>query len=199
MSELRQTDYEIDTLFTNRWSPRGFNQDVEIDSSSLWQLFEAARWAPSAWNSQPWRFIYALKETVHWEALFSTLSEYNQSWVAQASALVLVLSKKSFVVPGQENAVLLHSHSFDTGAAWAHLALQASLKGWHTHAIGGYDQSRVRKLLNIPEDYQLEAIVVIGQQGSKEHLSEALQAREKPTPRRPTVTFVSEGTFSFND
>ncbi len=75
----------------------------------------------------------------------------------------------------------LTSHSFDTGAAWAHLALQASLKGWHTHAIGGYDQAQVRQRLHIPEDYQLEAIIVIGQQGSKDHLPQGLQARAQLT------------------
>jgi nitroreductase len=199
MTDLRQTEHEIDHLFTQRWSPRGFNQHIAIDQDSLWQLFEAARWAPSAWNSQPWRFIYALKGTVHWATLFETFSEYNQSWAAHASALVLVLSKKTFLPAGKDEAVALTSHSFDTGAAWAHLALQASLKGWHTHAIGGYDQALVRQRLSIPQDYQLEAIIVLGQQGDATHLSEALQAREKPTSRHPAASFVAEGTFSFND
>ncbi|EPR9360691.1 nitroreductase family protein [Acinetobacter baumannii] len=199
MTDFRQVDHDIDPLFIHRWSPRGFNPQVEIDKASLWQLFEAARWAPSAWNAQPWRFIYALKGTPHWETLFATLSTYNQSWAVHASALVLVLSKKNFVVTGQTEVIQLSSHSFDTGAAWAHLALQASLKGWHTHAIGGYDQAQVREKLNIPENYQLEAIIVIGQQGDKSHLPEALQAREKPTPRHPTSHFVAEGSFLFNE
>lgn len=198
MSDLRQADHAVDALFVQRWSPRAFKL-VEIDESTLLQFFEAARWAPSAWNSQPWRFIYALKDTPHWDTLFNTLSDYNQSWAAQASALVLVLSKKTFLPPNQQDAVILTSHSFDTGAAWAHLALQASLKGWHTHAIGGYDQALVRQRLNIPEDYQLEAIIVIGQHGNIEQLPKSLQAREQPTSRHPTVSFIAEGTFLFND
>lgn len=194
----RQPEHEVDALFVQRWSPRGFKQTA-IDHATLKQFFEAARWAPSAWNSQPWRFVYALTNTPHWNTLFETLSEYNQSWAAQASALVLVLSKKTFLPPNQQDAVNLTSHSFDTGAAWAHLALQASLKGWHTHAIGGYDQAQVRQRLHIPEDYQLEAIIVIGQQGSKHHLPQGLQDREQPTPRRSIERFVAEGKFLFNE
>lgn len=196
--DLRQPEHNVDSLFTQRWSPRGF-KPVAIDAATLKQFFEAARWAPSAWNSQPWRFIYALKDTPHWNTLFNTFSEYNQSWAAHASALVLILSKKTFLPAGQQEAVALKSHSFDTGAAWAHLALQASLKGWHTHAIGGYDQAAVRDQLNIPADYQLEAIIVIGQQGSKDHLPQSLQAREQPTPRRSIDSFVAEGIFAFHD
>ncbi len=199
MTDTRQVDHEIHPLFVQRWSPRGFDQQVSIDQATLWQFFEAARWAPSAWNSQPWRFVYALKGTSYWDNLLATFSEYNRSWAAHASALVVVLSKRSFVAPGKAESIFLSSHSFDTGAAWAHLALQASLQGWHTHAIGGYDQEQVRDLLSVPKDYQIEAIIVIGQQGSAGHLSEALQTREQPTPRRPAESFVAEGRFLFHE
>lgn len=198
MSDNRHPDHAVDSLFVQRWSPRGFKQ-VEIDQAALWQLFEAARWAPSAINAQPWRFIYALNHTAHWETLFDVLSEYNQTWATHASALVLILSKKTFLQPDKTQPVDIKSHSFDAGAAWAHLALQASLIGWSTHAIGGYDQQLARTRLNIPDDYALEAIIAIGQQGSKDHLPEALQAREKPTPRRPISTLVAEGAFSFHE
>lgn len=198
MSDLRQPEHEVDSLFVQRWSPRGFKQ-VPIAPATLLQLFEAARWAPSAINAQPWRFIYALHGTTHWATLFDVLSEYNQTWAAHASALVLILSKKTFLQPGKTEPATIKSHSFDTGAAWAHLALQASLKGWATHAIGGYDQQLARTRLNIPDDYHLEAIIAIGQQGAADHLPEALQLREKPTPRRPLGALVSEGIFQFND
>lgn len=198
MLSIRQADHEINPFFPERWSPRGYKQ-TPIDRDTLWSFFEAARWSPSAYNAQPWRFIYALKGTAHWESLFKTLSPDNQLWAAHTSALVLVLSKKTFTPPGKDRAVDIPSHSFDTGAACAHLTLQASLKGWHTRAIGGYDHSLVRGSLNIPEDYHLEVIIAIGQQGSKDHLPESLQAREQPTLRRSTLTFVAEGAFSFQD
>ncbi|OTG84189.1 nitroreductase family protein [Acinetobacter sp. ANC 4558] len=199
MTNSREIQHDVNELFTQRWSPRAFNEKITIDQETLFQFFEAARWAPSAWNAQPWRFIYALKDTAYWDTLFTSLSEYNQSWAKRASALILVLSKKSFVVPGQENTVVLESHSFDTGAAWANFALQASLKGWYTHAIGGYDRSTLRQYLDIPEDYQLEAIIVVGQQGDKTVLAEGLQFKENPTIRHPVHHFVAEGQFTFNE
>ena len=198
MSDLRQPEHEIDTLFVQRWSPRGFKA-VEIDQQTLLQLFEAARWAPSAYNAQPWRFIYALKGSAQWPGFLALLSEYNHSWAAHASALVLIISKKTFFQADKQQTVAVKTHSFDSGAAWAHFALQASLKGWATHAVGGYDQQLARTRLNIPDEYHLEAIIVVGQQGSSDHLPEALQAREKPTTRRPLSSFVAEGQFLFED
>ncbi len=198
MSDLRQPEHEIDSLFVQRWSPRGFKQ-VGIAPDTLLQLFEAARWAPSAYNAQPWRFIYAVQGSTQWPSFLALLSEYNQSWAAHASALVLIISKKTFYQADKQQTVEVNTHSFDAGAAWAHFALQASLKGWATHAIGGYNQQQARSSLNIPEDYHLEAIIAVGQQGSAGHLPEALQAREKPTPRRPLASFVAEGQFGFED
>lgn len=198
MSQHRQPDHAIDPVFIRRWSPRGF-KPVPIEPDTLLQFFEAARWAPSAINSQPWRFIYALNGSAHWDSLFGLLSEYNQSWAARASALVLIVSKKVFLPPDKDAVVQIVSHSFDTGAAWANFALQASISGWITHAIGGYDRLRARQVFSIPDDYHLEAIIAVGQQGDASHLSEALQAREQPTPRRPVRDFVAEGRFDFLD
>jgi len=198
MLAFRHAEHDINPFFPERWSPRGYKQ-TQIDRDTLWSFFEAARWSPSAYNAQPWRFIYVLKGTAHWDSLFKTLSPDNQLWAAHTSALVLVVSKKTFTPLGKDKAVDIPSHSFDTGAACAHLTLQASLKGWHTRAIGGYDHALVRESLSIPDDYHLEVIIAIGQQGSIDHLPASLQAREQPTLRRSTVTFVAEGAFLFQD
>ena len=198
MSDLRQPEHDIDSLFVQRWSPRGF-KPVTIERSTLLQLFEAARWAPSAYNAQPWRFIYSLRDSAQWPSFVELLSEYNRAWAEHASALVLIISRKTFFQADKQQHVDVKTHSFDAGAAWAHFALQAYLKGWATHAIGGYDQKLARERLNIPDDYHLEAIIAVGQLGSAGHLSEALQAREKPTPRRPLAGFVAEGQFGFED
>jgi nitroreductase len=101
------------------------------------------------------------------------------------------------VPPGKTEAIQATSHAFDTGAAWANLALQASLSGWGTHAIGGYDKGKARQLLGVPEDYALEAAIAIGKQGDKAQLPAGLQEREQPSPRRPLAELVAEGGFAF--
>ena len=110
---------------------------------------------------------------------------------------MILLSKKTFVPPGKTDAIPATSHSFDVGAAWANLALQASLSGWRTHAIGGYDKDKARAALGIPEDYALEAAIAVGKQGDKAQLPAGLQEREQPTPRRPLAELVAEGGFAF--
>jgi nitroreductase len=196
MTEIRIPEYDIDPQFIKRWSPRAFTGEPIADATLL-SFLEAARWAPSSYNSQPWRFVYAKNGTEHWPRFLGLLSEFNQSWAHNASALVILLSKKTFVPPGKTDAIPATSHAFDTGAAWANLALQASLSGWGTHAIGGYDKDKARQTLGIPEDYALEAAIAIGKQGDKALLPAGLQEREEPTPRRPLAELVAEGGFAF--
>jgi hypothetical protein len=112
---------------------------------------------------------------------------------------VLVLSKTRWVQPGKTEPEALASHSFDTGAAWASLAFQATLSGWHAHGIGGFDRAQARAALSIPDDHAIEAVIAIGRQGDKAVLSEALQAREAPNQRRPLSQLVADGRFAFTD
>ena len=148
----RVADYAIHPQFTHRWSPRAFTGEA-IPEETLLSFFEAARWAPSAYNSQPWRFLYARRDTPNWERYLGLLNEFNRSWAQQASALVLVMSKTTFAAPGSSEEKPALWHSFDTGSAWGFLALQASLAGWHTHGMAGFDQALTRKELKIPEGY----------------------------------------------
>ena len=191
----RTADHAIDPQFTERWSPRAF-ADADISQDTLLSFFEAARWAPSAYNSQPWRFLYARRGTPNWERYLSLLVEFNRSWAQHASALVIIVSKTTFTAPGATEESPALWHTFDTGSAWAHLALQASLSGWHTHGMAGFDQELTRKELNIPEDYAIHAAVAIGKLGDKSILPEYLQGREAPSPRRPVTELAAEGDFT---
>jgi nitroreductase len=186
----RVADYAIHPQFTDRWSPRAFTGEA-IAEETLLSFFEAARWAPSAYNSQPWRFLYARRDTPNWERFLGLLNEFNRGWAQHASALVIVISKTTFAVPGATEETPAQTHEFDTGSAWGHLALQASLSGWHTHGMAGFDQE-----LTIPEGYALHAAVAVGKLGDKTTLAEYLQAREAPSPRRPLSELVAEGNFT---
>jgi nitroreductase len=190
----RTADHPIAALFLERWSPRAFNGEAIADHALL-TLFEAARWAPSCYNSQPWRFLYSKRGSDSWPKFLALLNERNQSWAKNAAALLIVVSKRTLVPPGQQQPIVSHTHSFDAGAAWAYLALQASLAGWHTHGMVGFDVDRARTVLNVPDDYRVEAAIAIGRLGDKSSLPENLQARENPSGRRPLSEIVLEGGF----
>jgi len=194
----RQTDYPIDPLFLNRWSPRAFTGEA-IDDATLFSFFEAARWAPSAFNSQPWRFIYAKNGSDQWPTFLDLLFEFNRSWAGSASALILVLSRTTFTPPGKDQPIAMPSHAFDTGAACSLLMLQASLSGWATHGIGGFNKEQARSQLNIPTHYTVEAAIAIGRRADKSILPIGLQDKEIPSSRSPISEFVADGRFLFDD
>lgn len=190
--DSRQADHVVAPLFINRWSPRAYSAE-EIPDDVLLSIFEAARWAPSARNVQPWRFLYAKRQSPDFATFLDLLVEQNQVWARRAAALVVLLSAKTFRLDGQD--LPLSSHSFDTGAAWANLALQGNLLGWHSHAMGGFYPDKARIALRIPEEFAIEVIIAIGKIGDKETLPPGLRAREVPTPRRALGELVTEGAF----
>lgn len=191
----RIADYAINEQFINRWSPRAFTNEP-ISQETLLSFLEAARWAPSAYNSQPWRFLYARRDTPSWSRYLDILNEFNRSWAQHASALVLIISKTTFAAPGSDEEKPALWHTFDTGSAWGHLALQASISGWHTHGMAGFDRELARTELKVPADHEIHAVIAIGKLGDKSILSESLQAREVPNARRPLTEIVAEGDFS---
>lgn len=193
-ASTRISDYAIDPLFLNRWSPRAF-KDETIPEEELMTLFEAARWAPSCFNSQPWRFLYARRHTPDWERFLSLLIDFNQSWAKNASALVFIVSNTMMTDPATNKRTLSPSHTFDAGAAWAQLGLQATRSGWRAHAMAGFDHERARVELNIPDEYRIEAAVAIGRQGDRATLTERLQDREAPSTREALATITMEGGF----
>src|SRR6185437_10647437 len=196
--DARRSDHEIDPLFLTRWSPRAFDCSA-IDDAAINSLFEAARWAPSAFNVQPWRFHYARRDTPRWEPFLAGLIPFNRSWARNASLLVYVLSDT--VIPSKDGSEpqISHSHSFDTGAAWALLALQASRLSLHAHAMTGLDFGEVYRLLNAPPRFRVEAAIAVGRLGDKALLPAALQERETPSGRKTIEEFLSEGGFPVHD
>jgi nitroreductase len=190
--EGRTSDHDIEPLFLKRWSPRAFT-GAAIPPAELARIFEAARWAPSSSNLQPWRYLYAHRDTPHWPLFLGFLSETNQSWAQHTAVLLIALSKSTMRRAGTE--IPSHTHSFDAGAAWANLALQATLLGWHAHAMAGLDMKRAAADLNVPDGYRVEAAIAIGKRADKSTLPEQMQAREVPNTREKVENFAFEGGF----
>lgn len=191
MNNGRVSDYPISDFILTRWSPRAMTGEL-ISKDQLFSLFEAARWAPSCYNNQPWIFIYGMKGTPAWETLHKLQVPFNQEWTAKSSALVLVVSKNNFYHNDKPAA----THSFDTGAAWMALALEGNQQGLVVHGMQGFDYETAKKKLQIPDDYTVEAMIAIGKPAPKETLSSELQKKEFPSTRRPITDFVMEGVFT---
>lgn len=191
-SEKRVAGHAIADIFLNRWSPRAMTGEA-VSPAGLLTLFEAARWAPSSYNYQPWRILYAHRDTEHWQTFFDLMVEFNQSWAKNAAVLVVFISRTHFDFNGQPAP----THSFDTGAAWENLALQGALNGLVVHGMQGFDYERARTALNIPEGFQVEAMCAIGKLADPATLSDDLRAKEAPSDRRKLEETICEGPFAF--
>ena len=190
----RTASHPIEDLFLQRWSPRAFDGRV-IERADLLTMFEAARWAPSAFNQQPWRFIYAETGTDDFATFCELLIPFNASWARSAGALVFVLSYTLTATKPGAVASVSHSNSFDTGAAWALFALQATQLGYYAHGMTGVDFALAREKLHVPAQYRLEAAAGVGRRGDPSILPESLRAREAPSPRKPLTEILFEGRF----
>ena len=192
----RVAQYPILPMILDRWSTRAFDPSTEVSTGELAVLFEAARWAPSAFNVQPWHFVYALRGKQNWEAMKDLLIPFNQAWAACAGALVCVCSETDAPGKAAGERVPSYSHSFDTGAAWAMFALQAHSTGLSTHAMTGFDVDRAQRELGLPTNVRPEAIVAVGRPGASSNLATGLRERDIPSDRRQIESFVHRGTFS---
>ena len=123
----------------------------ELDEDTIMSLFEAARWAHFSYNNQPWRFIYAKRNTLHWEKLFNLLAEPNKVWAKNAVVLVVVIARRNF----EHNEKHSITHQFDAGAAWENLALEASSRGLAVHGMQGFDYEQARTDLEVPDNLML--------------------------------------------
>jgi nitroreductase len=186
---IRKPEQDVNEIFLNRWSPRAMSGEG-IEEAELFSLFEAAKWAPSSNNNQPWRFLYARRNTPHWATFFSLLAEGNQIWAKNAAVLIVVISKTTF-----DSNQPARTHSYDTGAAWANLALQGSFNGLVVHGMQGFDYDKAQELLHIPETYKVEAMIAVGKKGKKEDLPAYLQEREAPSTRKSLSEIAMEGGF----
>ncbi len=190
ISNYRKPDHDIEPILFHRWSPRAMSGE-QISEQELMTLFEAARWAPSSYNAQPWRFLYARRGTANWDRYFDLMVEFNQSWTKHAAVLMVVVSRKTF----EWNDQAAPTHSFDAGAAWQNLALQGSTMGLVVHGMQGFDYEKARVALNVPEDFQVDAMIAVGKPGKREDLPEDLQEREQPSDRKPVAEIAIEGGF----
>jgi nitroreductase len=188
--EHRKADYPIQPLILNRWSPRAMTAE-SITDSELFSLFEAARWAPSSYNNQPWRIIYGKRGTKAFTALFDLLVAFNQGWAGNAAVLGVFIASKLFDYNNKPSI----THAFDTGAAWENLCLEGSARGLVVHGMEGFDYQKARTNLEIPDDYEVLAMFAIGKKASRDTLPADLQKKEFPSSRKPVVDFAMEGKF----
>lgn len=194
-TSFRTASASVEHLFLDRWSPRAFDASP-LPQADLDIMFEAARWAPSAFNYQPWRFLYSHRDGADWARFLDVLLPFNQAWAERAAVLVIALSDTLIQSPRAADPNPSRSHSFDTGAAWALLALQATRLGYHAHGMTGLDFERAQAELDIPERFRIEAAIAIGRIADKSILPEALRAREVPSDRKPLEEFAFKGRFA---
>jgi nitroreductase len=186
-----ETQYPVHELIRKRWSPRAF-ADRPVETEKLLSLFEAARWAPSSYNQQPWRFIVATKDNPEeYQRLLGTLVEFNQGWAKSAPVLVLAIAKLHFD-DGKNNRHAFH----DVGLAIENLSLQATALGLVVHQAAGFDGSKARQEYQIPEEYDPATALVIGYPGDPQTLSEGLRDRElAPRTRKKLNELVFTGQW----
>jgi nitroreductase len=189
MDKPADTQYSIHELLRQRWSPRAFD-DRPVEPEKLRSLFEAARWAPSSNNEQPWRFIVATKDhEVEWNRLLACLLEGNRKWAYRAPVLVLSVASVNFEDEAKPNRHAFH----DTGMAVENLSLQATSLGLAVHQMAGFDVEKARADLKIPPDYEPVAMIAVGYPGDPFSLPDRLRERElQLRSRRP----ISAWTFS---
>ncbi len=192
MSDARRPDHPVAPFLAARWSPRSFT-DAPMTEAQVMSLLEAARWAPSASNNQPWRMVWALRGEAAFAAILGTLAAGNQVWAGRAAALIAVASRDTVLRDGAEAPN--RWAAFDTGAAWMSLALQAREMGLAAHAMGGFDAAELAGAVALPAGHSLQAVVAVGTQGLPEALPEPLRSREAPGPRMPVEGFSHRGRF----
>jgi nitroreductase len=176
----------LNKVISGRWSPVAFSARLP-EPETIALLFEAARWAPSSFNAQPWKFIYGYKgDEVH-QMLFGLINEVNKVWAKTAP--VLILSMAEMIPPGRSsvNKYALH----DTGMAVGNLLAQATDLGIYVHQMGGYDHQSARTVLNLPETYEPVAMMAVGYKGDPNILPENVAIREdQKRERNPMDAFV---------
>jgi nitroreductase len=190
MEKPAVTDHRVHELVRRRWSPRSF-LDKPVEPEKLHSLFEAARWAPSCFNEQPWRFLVARREDPDpFQRMLDCLTPGNQAWAAGAGALILSVAARTFARNGKPNLHAFH----DVGLATAQLVLQATAEGLGVHQMAGFDRERARGTWQIPDGFDPVAVIAVGYRGEPDRLPSELREREvAPRVRRPQREFVFSG------
>lgn len=179
-SNPRTPDWDVDSMFVDRWSPRGFSGEP-LTEREIHTLFEAARWAPSCYNEQPWRFVYATEPQAR-ARLTACLVAKNRAWAGGAPLLMFLLARRHFQKTGAENR---HA-PYDAGAAWMALALQARKLGLYAHAMAGFSPDKAYEALGVSrEDTLVMTAIAVGRRGDASGLPEDLRLLESPNDRKP--------------
>jgi nitroreductase len=186
------TESPIHEILSQRWSPRAYS-DQTVAADTLRSLFEAARWAPSSYNHQPWAYIVATKDDHdNFAKILSTLVEFNAGWAKNAPVLVLSVAQVKMPKDGANNRHAFH----DVGSASAQLTFEANSRGLLVHQMAGFDPAKARQVFGIPQDWDPVAAMTIGYPGDPESLSDRLRAGElAPRTRKPLSEFVMTGTW----
>ncbi len=188
------TQVPIDSTITNRWSGRAYDAAKTVSGNDIIALLEAARWAPSCYGDQPWRFVVWDKhqDAAAWQRAFDTLAPGNQTWVKDAPLLVLVAADSLFKHNGQPN----RWSQYDTGAAALNLCLQAGSAGMMAHQMGGFDVDKLRSAFDIPQQFSLMAMVSVGYPADVGTLSgEVLERETSARTRRPLGELFFSGAW----
>ncbi len=193
MEKPAETQLPIHDLLQRRWSPRAFSERM-VESDTLRSLFEAARWAPSSNNEQPWHFIVGTRDDPSgYDRLFACLKEGNKKWAFRAPVLMLSVARLNFEDEGTPNRHAWH----DTGMAAISLSLQATALGLIAHQMAGFDVDKARADLGIPAGFEPVAMIAVGYPGDPAILDERLRQRElAPRERKPIREFVSQGQWA---
>jgi len=165
-------------MFHHRWSPRSYIER-EVSTAVLKKVFEAARWAPSSSNEQPWRYVVGAQRSETYDKIFATLVEGNQKWVRKVPVLMLGIAHTRFSKSGAENRFAMH----DLGAASACLVLEAAALGLAAHQMGGFNQDAARNALGIPPEYAIGSVIALGYQGEPADLADERMIAQETSPR----------------
>ena len=186
----RVPDAAVNPMFLDRWSPRAFDP-APIPGEDIATLFEAARWAPSCNNEQPWLFVYGTSEEER-ECFLEVLTLKNQRWARSAPVLAILFARRTFAGSGKPNRWADH----DCGAAWASLAFQARMLGLYAHGMAGFSQARAYELMGVPEEeYEAMCAIAIGAYGDRDALPEEEREREQPNDRKPLAEVAVKGKY----
>jgi nitroreductase len=185
----RTFNYDILPLIKTRWSSRALSS-AKIPREDLLAMIEAARYAPSCYNEQPWHFIIADTDDSH-DKMVNVLTGWNKLWAGKAPVLIAVCARKIFIKNGTEN----FWHQFDTGTAWGYLTLEAERRGYIAHGMAGVDRDAAAKVFELPPEYEVIAAVAVGKPGKAEDLPENIRANENPNIRKEITEICSFGKF----
>lgn len=193
MRKPAETHFPVNDLVRNRWSPRAFSEKP-VSAETLRSLFEAARWAPSCYNEQPWAFLVATRDDPeNFDKVIATLVPGNAIWAKNAPVAGLAVSELVF----QKNGAPNRNATYDTGAAMAWLTVEATERGLFVHQMAGYDPAKARELFGIPAGWEAIVAFVLGYPGEASSLPEKLRDRETgPRSRKPLRDFVMSGRWN---